>query len=68
MFILSSSNRRQLGFATYHVPLKKNSAQILYTSLSVRNSQKLAKAAKKQTSNEHIVCTVSIIDLDISLP
>jgi len=62
MFILSSSASRQQGFTKYLGPTKKIAAQNSYPSLSARNSQKLcslhsqlAKAAKKFTSNEHIV-------------
>jgi hypothetical protein len=68
---------RQEAVAIYYIPwpAKKIAAQNLHTSLSARNSQKLcslhsqlAKAAKKQTSNEHIVDLFLTILVTDSLP
>jgi len=59
---------RQEAVGIYYIPwpAKKIAAQNSYTSLSARNSQKLcslhsqlAKAAKKQTSNKHIIISRS---------
>ncbi len=65
MFILSSSNSRQQGF-TNTLARWKIAAKNSYTSLSARNSKKLcslhsqlAKDARKQTSNKHIVYSAS---------
>ncbi len=62
MFILSLSDSRQLRIYYIPWPAKKIAAQNSYTNLSAINSQKLcslhsqlAKAAKKRTSNEHVV-------------
>ena len=69
MFAIRLPNVRQPGFTTHLGPLKI-AAQNSHTNLSAKNGPKLyglhsqsAKAAKKRTSNKHMVQFTSLLQI-----